>query len=457
MREKINEDVLCVLKENELTNQIEVDYVLIENPLLKPISAFVNLCDRPEVALEEIAHFINSTPMLDQLSGHYRYCVYLRGAYQSFNAKNQDTIPEILSRKQLILFNKKLSPEDYNEEEEIEEYKQELKNRYLLWGKAHAINIAYKLCFEDKSVLTFSHRINGWSNPIYQLTPNFSVEIKTNFGYGRASYFYTKLRYKNIDITPFSEWIDYEIALFSEIVRYTQAYNLRNEYWQDAMEFSKDACNLSREDELKFVEKYILEECENMVSGLEGIFLKESFTFKNRESRHYTVDKRGHVLVEFRGEKISGALDFISKILEFDKITSIREFIDRIESCNKRIQPILIEESKIIDRKIAKLNEELNVLRPIYEKLKEESNQYDQMKQNLINEMVLNGQLNPENIDVVRLDKEFNLEYPAYKEFQEEYKRVKESYRVLTEHIRNLTKVNQNIISYNEKINIYFG
>ena len=48
------------------------------------------------------------------------------------------------------------------------------------------------------------------------VTPNFSVEIKTNFGYGSVSYFYTKLKYKNIEITPFSEWVDYEFARFAK-------------------------------------------------------------------------------------------------------------------------------------------------------------------------------------------------------------------------------------------------
>jgi hypothetical protein len=87
------------------------------------------------------------------------------------------------------------------------------------------------------------------------------------------------LKYKNIDITPFSEWVDYEFAQFSEIIRYSQSYILRNEYWLDAMEYSRDACNLSLVDEVKFVEKYVIDECEKMVRGLENILNKEYFMF----------------------------------------------------------------------------------------------------------------------------------------------------------------------------------
>jgi hypothetical protein len=44
MRDKINEEVLCVLRSSQLTNQIEIEYVEIENPLSKPLEDFENLC-----------------------------------------------------------------------------------------------------------------------------------------------------------------------------------------------------------------------------------------------------------------------------------------------------------------------------------------------------------------------------------------------------------------------------
>lgn len=459
MKDKINEEVLCVLRKNSLTKQIEVGYVNIDNPLSKPIENFTNLCDNKESTLEQLIHFIRTTEELNQLTTRYRYCVYLSGSYQAFSANNQETITEIINRQQLMLLNQKNDTENkYDIAKATFDFKQELRAKYVLWHKAFSINKSYRLCHEDKSILTFSHRIDGWSNPIYQLTTNFSVEIKTNFGYGRASYFYTKLKYKEIEITPFSEWIDYEFAKFSEIVRYTQSHLLRNEYWLEAMEFSRDACNLSMTDEVKFVEKYVIDECEKMVSGLEEIFQKEHFSFKNREKKtQYTADKKGHILVEFRGEKISGALDFISKILEFEKITSIKNIITRIESCNKRIQPILVDESKIIKIKIANLTEEKNALKPKYEKVLAENNSYNQKRSELQRQMLSSGQLNAQNFDTVKLNNEFDSKYPDYKEFLKEHESVIETFRILTEQIENLTKVYDNIIAYNDKIIKHFG
>jgi hypothetical protein len=457
LKENINEGVLCVLRKNKLTNQIEVDYVTIEKPLAKIIDNFSALCDNPYSNLQQVINFIKTTTELNQLTAYYRYCVYLDGSYQAFKTNNQDTITEIINRQELMLFNQKNNPEEYDINEAIAHYKEELKTKYILWSNAYSINISYRLCHEDKSILTFSHRIDGWSNPVYQLTDNFSVEIKTNFGYGRASYFYTKLKYKNIEITPFSEWIDYEFAKFSEIVRYTQSHLLRNEYWLEAMDFSKDACNLSMADEVKFVEKYVIDECERMINGLEDIFNKEHFSFKNREKNHYKVDKKGHFLVEFRGEKISGALDFISKILEFEKIASIKSFINRIEECNKRIQPILVDESKIIKIKILNLVEERDDLKPKYDKFLEDNNDFNKKRAELQRQMLSNGQLDIKQIDFIKLRNEFNKKYPNYKEFMEEYKIVTETYRILNEQIQNLKKVYDNIVTYNEKINRHFG
>lgn len=476
MKENINEEVLSVLRKNKLTNQIEVDYVSIEKPLAKIIDNFSALCDNPNSTLQQVINFIRTTNELNQLTTHYRYCVCLSGSYQAFDANNQDTIAEIINRQQLMLLNQKnrvpkvsiwckilgyifvRSPTD-DVKNAITDYKKELKAKYILWSKAFSIDKTYRLCEEDKSIMAYSHRSVGFTNPVYQLTTNFSVEIKTNFGYGRSSYFYSILKYKNIEITPFSEWIDYEFAKFSEIVRYTQSHLLRNEYWLEAMDFSKDACNLSMADEVKFVEKYVIDECESMVSGLEDIFRKESFSFKHikKDQDQYKVDKKGHVLVEFRGEKISGALDFISKILEFEKIASIKSFINRIEECNIRIQPILIVESKIIKVKISNLTAERNALKLKYDKVIKDNNDYNRERAELQNQMISSGQLNVKEFDFEKFLNEFCNKYPDYVEFVKEYNKVTKNYSNLNEQIQNLTTVYYNIVSYNEKIMRHFG
>lgn len=452
---KINEEVLCVLKKDK-TNQIVIGYVDIINPFKNIVEKLTELCDKPETSIQQILSFIHNTKSFEQLTAHYKYCVSLKDAFQGFSANSEEFKKEINQRYKLILFHMSENPDNYDIQKVITGLKSEIKAKYSLWSKAYSINKSYRQCEDDKSILTFSHRIDGWSNPLYQLTPNFSVEIKTNFGYGSVSYFYTNLKYKHIEITPFSEWIEYEFAQFSEIIRYTQSYPLENKYWLEAMKFARDACNLSLTNEVAFVEKYIIKECEKMVSGLEDLFNKEKFTFKSRDRRKYSVDKTGHVLVEFRGEKVSGALDFISKILEFEKITAIETFLMRIEDCNRKIQPILDEEAEILNIKIENLTKEKNELLPKYEEVVKINTDYNSKRRRLQAEMIDKGKLNVNQINTQKLVDEFMSKFPDYVKFEEEYKCVTEGYKLLNQQIKNLTKVRKNIIVYNAKITKHF-
>jgi hypothetical protein len=457
MKERINEDVLCVLRENKSINQIEIDYVDITNPLKLIIDNFSILCENSETTIQQLVTFIENTKEFEQLTAHYRYCISLRGSYQAFSANNQETIKEINKDYQLILHDNEKHPNTKNLIEKTNDLKQKIKCKYILWCKAFSINKAYRRCYEDKSILTFSHRIDGWSNPLYQLTPNFSVEIKTNFGYGGASYFYTKLKYKNIEITPFSEWIDYEFAHFSEILRYTRSYSLSNEYWIEAMEFSRDACNLSLTDEVKFIGKYIINECNKMVVGLEEIFNKEQFTFKKRGQEDYSINKNEHAIIEFRGEKISGSLDFVSKILELEAITSVEFFIKKIEEINQRIQPILIEEIPILNIKIKNIEQEKNKLKPKYDEINKVNNDYKQKKIKFKKEMISKSPPEKKWIDQGELEINFIEANPEYSDFKNEYRIFTDAYQMLIQRIKNNIKIRDKIIHCNQKITQYFS
>jgi hypothetical protein len=358
---------------------------------------------------------------------------------------------------------KKLNKEKINNDFDkmLHEIKKKLKDNYILWNKAYGIGKTYRLCYDDKSILTFSHRMDGWSNPVYQLTPNFSIEMKTNFGYGNSSYFYIILRYKNIDITPFSEWIDYQFAHFSEIKRYTKSYLLTNESWLDAMKFAQDACNFSLKNESGFLEKHVVDECEKMVIGLEEIFIKEEFSFQKKEcvmNSKYTVNKEGHELIEFRSEKISGALDFISKIIEFDEVDVMKSFIVRIEECNKRIAPIAIEESEVLKDKIEVLVKKRDESQPEYNEVMKINYEYNKKKAKLRSEMSKHkdDHLSYKQVDEENLEAEFIKKHPEYPEFKERFIPIHKNYDEIIKKIKDKTKIRNNIISHNKKIIKYF-
>jgi hypothetical protein len=471
MKDKINEAVLCVLKYKD--NEIVIDYEIIENHFVQELEALTKLCETSSDNLANIIIFLTSNDKLKPLQKHYKYCKQLDGSYQGFTVNLEEKTKSITQRRELFYLNAK-SNEDFNIAENIFTLKEEFLKEFTMWVSAFNIEKAYRKCFDDKSILTFSHRINGWSNPEYKLSENFTVELKTNFGYGSSSYFYIKLKYKNIDITPFSEWIDYEIAKFSEIIRYTKSfaclvlkgiYNGKRVYrkiilntnWKDAIDFTKIACNCSLKNEEDFVRKYIIDECEKMVAGLENLFSTTKYRFKGEYETHYEVDLEGHQLMEFRGEKISGSLDFITKIFEFEGITEIKSFIFRIEESNKKIQPLLIEELKIIQAKLKVLNQELSVLKPIYTALVEKNQFYSKQKNEIRTQLLAAKELDINHLDFEKLNREFLKMFPDYTEFEKEFQSTSENYKTLTEKIQNLNILFENITNYNAKIATHFG
>jgi hypothetical protein len=138
------------------------------------------------------------------------------------------------------------------------------------------------------------------------------------------------------------------------------------------------------------------------------------------------------------------------------RVGAVNTFILRIEDCNRRIQPILVEEAKILKVKIENLTKEKSELQPKYDEVVKINTDYNTKRNKLQAEMISKGELNTNWIDTQKLEREFISRFPDYTEFKEEHKRVTESYRILTEQIKNNTKVRDNIISYNEKITKHF-
>ena len=236
-----------------------------------------------------------------------------------------------------------------------------------LQNKKKEIN--YFLTFEklksSAHILVLSNRIGGWSNPKFQISEDFSAEIKSNFGYGRASYFFLSIYYKNINISKFSDWIYYRFAKFYEISRYTKKYHyvgeskkkiIYYESWSEIIKFCYDSINLIETDLDNFINIYILKECESLVDGLHYIIQNDTFDFLdiyseenlNKLPDFKRVNLKGEELIEFRTEKIIGALDFITEINILSELTDMTKFILKIEELNIKFFPIAANEFKNI-------------------------------------------------------------------------------------------------------------
>jgi len=474
MIDKINEEYLCVLRYIDNSKDLALDYFPIHFHFQKELEELELLRQSINNESEKILYFFETNKEINKLNGFYKYCRKLDGTFQEFTVDIDRTKEKIKAKE--IEFQKELqsNEETYKIKEEYQEYLVKLINDIIVWIKAFDIKIAYRKCYDDPNILTFSHRISGWSNPAYQLSENFIVDVKTNFGYGNSSYFFVKLKYKNIEITPLSDWINYEIAKFSEIIRYTKSFanrtykgtyngkrvfkpSISNIQWKEALDYTLEACNCSKESEMVFIEKYLIQECEIMVSGLENFLNNEEFQFYGENNKYYNVDKKGHYLIEFRAEKISGALDFISKIIEYKSIASIYQFIERIESMNKEIQPVIKKEIIAINESIKNLKIEIEPVNLELEKYNKQNTEFI-TKINDIRISVSSSDNKGLNFsDRELLVKQiFSEKNPDYLDFEKEYNIIKENHRRLIEQLNNFTIVKNNIINYEEKIKDYF-
>jgi hypothetical protein len=458
---KINEDfLLLIVNNNGLTdiNKLEIKkHFEVENIKLKELCGIDGIDN-----IDQIIIFIRNSLQPKLPNKTFKYCKELDKAYQSVHVNLELGIQDILEKRELIFTNQKVA---INEEKEFDlvlsfrELKNLIREKTELWFKVFDIELAYDKAKIIPKVISYSHRICGWSNPEYKITDNLTQEIKTNFGYGSVSYFFSLLTYKNIQITPLSEWIDYRYSNFSEVIRYTKSFKSRipvtdekgrlkyyktkilNEYWLDAIKFTKIATNLSITDENEFIEKYIITECEQMVQGLECFYknnvfhLLEENQIENENSSRYRLDIDGFELISFKTEKIIGALDFISKIIEYNAITPTQKYVSRIKNLNDKFIPNVYSALKKEKQELRKTQDKLKLFLVEHNKLIKKSEFYRNER--------------------VRLKTEFDLKYKTeFITFQDIFEKSIENYKFYNKkvevHIENIDKLNEFVGKYNE-------
>jgi len=231
---------------------------------------------------------------------------------------------------------------------------------------SYFIEHAYSKCKKDKkNIKAYSHQKLGWQSYCFILNNIFSVEIKTNFGFGFASYFCVTLIYEDVKIIPYSRLVMYYKANFMELIRNTWTFDIQNDSWGLAFDKVREACNTYQDEKNSFVTKYFVNELEKLTSMLTEYLDATEFELSENEYGYYRKEEKKKIvklsefpLIIFRGEKISGAVGFVESIKRINKITPIQKYIDIIIVC---CQKVLIQ-----------LNRAIEELKPIIEELKNE-------------------------------------------------------------------------------------
>jgi len=442
---EINSTHLAVLKKNDYDKSVLIDYVPLSNPKRK-------LLDRAyQKSRDKLIHKEYPNEILDAdvelrsiFLKEYDFCPSLDRAYQDVSDDS----------KLHFDYDSELDQKEIEKKVKINKIivREELKIRDL----AYSLELAYKKAQDDKSIIAMSHQRRGWTEDPFELTKKLHVQFKTNFGYGGKSYFFAKLSFKDIDIIPFSEWVRYKDRQYDEILLYSQRYEVANESWKDAMEYVKDAINLCVKDEVEFIETYVITECKWLIEGLIGICDVENPSDKFLREM---AEKRKRM--EYKGKKLSGSLNFIKSIAEFESLPSVSNFINDLEKICKDELPTLLQEYKENSSDLSKAKINLEIERPIWHKLQDESNEITKIFTPLnkkyehisaLQERIKKYQA--KNLDDgKRLQKLFKIKYHDYEEIKADYLKIKPKYedilaRCSKSQAKNL-KLNSQIQTFN--------
>lgn len=404
----INEKALYVLKINEF-NRFETDYLEINDELTKElkIDSLFELLDRKyQMDDQEDRKLFDEkqNAIINFFKNLYENYPYLYG-FRSYSSRMALT-------SSFCQFEPIDGPDDISKIEELDRSDciyMNLKNRGLHWAKyyiheflySYFLEQSYKECLSLPNIKAYSHRKVGWEEYSYVLNDILSVNISTNFCFGRSSYFFITLIYDNILIIPYSTLVIYYFAGYSQSIRCTQEYEVNDKSWKYALDFVRDASNdLIEKGADGFIIKYIVNECEKLIEILPTFLEKDKFALSDKligiegtEIKSKEIIFKGINLSKFRAEKISGAVDFTENLKKLNKIIPTSKYIECIDSCCVKIEPMLNnaieihtnelnELKKKIDIQSSKVKELINRLNSIKGRI----NEFEQIKREIGNE-----------------------------------------------------------------------
>ena len=180
-----------------------------------------------------------------------------------------------------------------------------------------------------------------------------------------------------------------------------------------------------------------------MVKGLENIYGASEFdlidedqvNMEDKGSNRYRLNLKGFELIGFKTEKIIGALDFISKIIEYNSIIPTEKYILRIKTLNKKFIPNVLSANKEENEQLNEVNKDLKTFLIEHNKLVQKNEFYRNER--------------------IRLKADFDETYKTeYITFQEILKKSLESlehfnYKVKL-HTENIQILNEYIEKYND-------
>ena len=310
---------------------------------------------------------------------------------------------------------------------------------------------------QDPSVKMYSTDQIGWKEFEYKANDDITVYIKSNFGYGSASYFFCNLKFKDINILPYTAVIKYYYVQMIDFIRYTRRYATNRDSWNEIFDFAVETGNLAKNEPDRFIKEWIINEVEEMMVGIRkimsspkeelekflGFMRKSGFSLyknidniwaahifrncKTQDVKDYEVLPNEKVIA-FKAEKITGCLLLLDNLRKLTEITNvITPYVEEIELMNLRIQPEIASHVESLAKDINRLNTDLNdikkeimILEPTLERHKKAIEEVRKEMNKIANEGKKNINIEYGTYEAEQKYRTFNPEYVKFKEKYDE-------------------------------------
>lgn len=228
-----------------------------------------------------------------------------------------------------------------------------------------------KIIKADEKNLMHSTEIIGWTKYNYTINSDVNVFFKSNFCYGRSTYFHISLIYKGIEILSYPRLVQYYYANMFDFINCTESYKPDRQNWKHALSFVVEQSNWVAADEEAFVQKWIIDGTKEMIRGLNEILDSPDVVIDRLINsdlddttlyavRNITKDEiaeykifRDEMTIAFQAEKITGSLLLIPNLKKLSSLyESINAIIDEIEEINKIFFSSLDKSISLLSEKI---------------------------------------------------------------------------------------------------------
>ena len=371
IKEGTNFDYILAISENENGLKINKIEIIRHNTLIKNL---IEKCNNDNIDVVDLDYYLKQNLTYKDKEfpfclGHNYHDHYIDDV--TFPKYDTKTFSHNISKIESQLKNaqeRKLDTKVRELENKLIKYHQKEKKEYLKKALTYIYSFDYNQALKSNKVeekyKIFSSEIHGRFSYNTDVNDDLKITTRTNFCYGSSSYFHIIVKYKDIELLPYSEWVKYYYAGYNEIMRFTRSYPCHRASWNYAMIFLVEYINNALIDPVSFINNEVMSEVNGLLLGLEEIFLLDENKFKEKldvkhiedddiryigisSARHANESEHEYYKITpyecamiFRMEKISGALHFLKSLNKLSDIyNDVQTVINRILELNSLIYP----------------------------------------------------------------------------------------------------------------------